>query len=77
MFIDSHAHLDSKRFDADRAEVLQRARAKPASRPCSRSATATVRARARSIAPSSWPAEYDWIYATVGIHPHEAALATD
>src|ERR1700691_3790105 len=21
--------------------------------------------------------EYDWIYATIGIHPHEAALATE
>jgi len=27
MYIDSHAHLDGKRFDSDREQVLQRARA--------------------------------------------------
>ncbi|MCA1600544.1 MAG: TatD family hydrolase, partial [Acidobacteria bacterium] len=27
MFVDSHAHIDGPEFDADRHEVLQRARA--------------------------------------------------
>ena len=47
----------------------------PASLPCSPSAMEMVPGLARSIAPSSSPQQYDWIYATVGIHPHEAALA--
>ena len=34
------------------------------------------RARIRSIVPSKLAEQHDGVYATVGIHPHEAALAT-
>ena len=55
MYIDSHCHLENKRFDSDRAEVFARAQERRHRDACLRSATVTVRARARSIAPSSSP----------------------
>jgi TatD DNase family protein len=74
MFVDSHAHLDSERFGADRADVLVRARAAGLS--------AMV-----AIGNGDGPADvdcgiklaeqYEFIYATLGIHPHEARLADE
>ncbi len=70
--IDSHAHLDFPQFDDDRAEVLERAR---------RAGVQTVLAIGSGPGPEKLDAavpyaeEYDWIYATVGIHPHESRLA--
>ena len=55
MYIDSHCHLEDKRFDADRAEVFARAKAGRRRAPCSPSAMATDPAPARSTAPSSSP----------------------
>jgi len=77
MYVDSHAHLEGKKFDADRAEVLARA------------AAAGVRA-ILAIGNGTGPGSLDCavklaeqshenapaIYATTGIHPHEAKLAT-
>lgn len=69
MFVDSHAHIDDSDFDADREAVLERARA------------AGLRyllaigggTRAEDLAAAVPIAErYDWIYASVGLHPHEA-----
>jgi TatD DNase family protein len=72
MFVDSHAHIDGEEFDADRAEVVARARA------------AGVRAilnvgtgdphggnfeRAVSVAE-----EFEGVYAAAGVHPHDARL---
>ena len=74
MFLDSHAHLDSSEFDADRDAVIERARAAGlryllliggANGPDDMGS-------ALSIAES-----YDWIYAAAGIHPHEASKAQD
>jgi TatD DNase family protein len=72
MFVDSHAHLDGERFDSDREQVIARAR------------EAGVRAVV-AIGNGDGPAhvdcgirlaeKYDFIYATLGIHPHEARLA--
>ena len=69
MFIDSHAHIDDPRFDEDRDAVLQRAW------------DAGVR-KILTIGNGSGPdamgcgipfAEaHDWIYTSVGIHPHDA-----
>jgi TatD DNase family protein len=74
MFVDSHAHLDGERFDSDREQVIVRAR------------EAGVRAIV-AIGNGDGPAQvdcgirlaekYDFIYATLGIHPHEARLADD
>ena len=72
--IDSHAHLEFPQFDADRAEVLERAQA---------AGVSTLLAIGSGSGPSRLDAaipfaeENDWIFATVGIHPHEAREATD
>jgi TatD DNase family protein len=74
MYTDSHAHLDGPRFDPDRAEVIARARA---------AGVSTILAIGIGEGPGTLDcavklaAEYDFIYATTGIHPHEAAKATD
>ena len=72
MFVDSHAHIDGEEFDADRDEVVARAR------------EAGVRAilnvgtgdphggnfeRAVAVAE-----KYENVYAAVGVHPHDAKL---
>jgi TatD DNase family protein len=72
--LDSHAHLDDSDFDPDRAAVIERARA----------------AGLRYIliagggtgpdhldSPLAVSEEHDWIYASVGIHPHDAQHFTD
>ncbi len=72
--IDSHAHLEFPQFDEDRAAMLGRARA---------AGIETLLAIGSGTGPERLNAaipfaeEYDWIYATIGIHPHEAQLATE
>ncbi len=72
--IDSHAHLDLPEFDADREAVLDRAR---------QAGIETLLAIGSGAGPGSLGAalplaeKHDWIYATAGIHPHEARLATE
>ncbi|MET0621895.1 MAG: TatD family hydrolase [Pyrinomonadaceae bacterium] len=75
MFIDSHAHIDGEEFDADRDEVVARAR------------EAGVRAilnvgtgdphggnfeRAVAVAEA-----YEGVYAAAGVHPHDARRYDD
>jgi TatD DNase family protein len=74
LLVDSHCHLDFPQFDEDREAVLDRAE------------QAGVRA-ILAIGVGQGPAELDaglrvaalrpWIYATTGIHPHEARLANE
>jgi len=69
MFIDSHAHLDDERFNADRDAVLQRAH------------DAGIH-KILTIGNGKGPDDmgcgipiaesHDWIYTTVGVHPHDA-----
>ena len=72
--IDSHAHLEFPQFDEDRAAMLERARA---------AGIAALLAIGSGTGPERLNAaipfaeRHDWIYATVGIHPHEAKLATE
>jgi TatD DNase family protein len=74
MYTDSHAHLDGKRFDTDRAEAISRA---------SEAGVGSLLAIGNGDGPGTdtfdcaikLAEQYDWIYATVGIHPHEAELA--
>jgi len=72
--IDSHAHLEFPHFDEDRAAVLERAR---------QAGVVTLLAIGSGTGPDKLDAAlpfaeaHDWIYATIGIHPHEARLATD
>src|SRR5882762_5214091 len=74
MFVDSHAHLDGDRFDPDREEVIARAR---------EAGVAAIVAIGNGDGPAQVDCgirlaeKYDFIYATLGIHPHEARLATD
>src|ERR1700683_2168535 len=72
--IDSHAHLEFPQFDEDRAAMLGRARAAGIETLLT-IGSGTGPERLNAAIP--FAEEYDWIYATIGIHPHEAALATD
>jgi len=74
MFVDSHCHLDDKRFADDLDAVLDRA------------ATAGVD-RILTIGTGDGPPEidravrladrYPQVYASIGVHPHDAAKVTD
>ena len=112
MFVDSHAHLEGRKYDADREDVIARARAAgieaivaigngegPADVDCgirmaeryshSKSSQVSATERREPGAPSDrgpstvGPTSdthghgYPAIYATIGIHPHEAQLATE
>ena len=71
--IDSHAHVDSPQFDDDRDAMLERARA---------AGVNTILAIGVGPGPEKLDATipyaeaHDWIYTTVGIHPHEAKEVT-
>jgi TatD DNase family protein len=69
VFVDSHAHLDDPDFDADREAVIERARAAGL-----RYLLAVGGGTGPQNLESPLPIaeRYDWVYATVGIHPHEA-----
>jgi TatD DNase family protein len=74
VYVDSHAHLDSERFVADVDAVLQRARD---------AAVKTILSIGIGEKPGTFRGaidlaeKHDWIFATIGVHPHEAAQATD
>ncbi len=74
IFLDSHAHLDDPDFDADRAEAIERARA-AGLRYIMVAGGGTGPDRLDS--PLAIADAYDWIYASVGIHPHEAQHFTE
>jgi TatD DNase family protein len=67
MLIDSHAHLDIEDFDADRDLVIQRARSGGVARIVTIGTDFASSKKAIEIAN-----KYDFIYATVGYHPHNA-----
>src|SRR5215472_3507093 len=73
--IDSHAHLEFAQFDEDRVAMLGRAR---------EAGVRTILAIGSGTSPEEkldaaipFAEQHDWIYATVGIHPHDAKAATD
>jgi TatD DNase family protein len=78
MFVDSHAHLEMPQFDADRDAMLARAH---------EAGIETIVAIGSGTGPGSLGCAIELakrqnagepqIYATIGIHPHEAKLATD
>ena len=67
MLVDSHAHIDDDRFDSDRDEMLSRARA--AGVGLIVNIGADMASSARSVALAE---QYPQVYATVGMHPHDA-----
>jgi TatD DNase family protein len=72
VYIDSHAHLEGHRYDPDREQVIARAR---------EAGIETIVAIGNGDGPVNFDCgvllaeKYDCIYATIGIHPHEAKLA--
>jgi TatD DNase family protein len=80
MFIDSHAHLEGKRYDTDRDQVLARAK---------QSGIVAYLAIGNGDGPDTADCgiqlaekyngkpEYPEVWTSVGIHPHEASLASD
>jgi TatD DNase family protein len=72
MFVDSHAHLEGHRYDADREQVIARAQ---------EAGVETIVAIGNGDGPANFDCgillaeKYDFMYATIGIHPHEARLA--
>lgn len=75
MFVDSHAHLDGEEFDADREEVLARARAAGVERVLTIGTgdpNGDGLPRAVRLAES-----HPNVWAAVGVHPHDARLYDD
>ena len=72
--VDSHCHLDDAQFDGDRDEAIARARA---------AGVSTMLAIGTGNGPPDLEAgirlaeRYEGFYATVGVHPHDAAKAGD
>src|SRR5205085_166552 len=75
MFVDSHAHIDGEEFDADRGEVVERARAA-----CVRAIlnVGTGDPQSGTLERAVALAErYEGVYAAAGVHPHDARLYDD
>jgi TatD DNase family protein len=74
VFVDSHAHLEGPRFDDDREAMLTRAR---------EAGVDAILHIGSGTGPGSLDCaikmaeKHDWIYASIGVHPHEASLASD
>jgi TatD DNase family protein len=72
MFVDSHAHIDGPEFEADREEILERAKA----------AGVSVILNVGTGDPHSGAFEqavelgktHDFVYTAIGTHPHDARL---
>lgn len=71
--IDSHAHLEGDAFAEDREAMLDRARA---------AGVETILAIGSGTCPAEridaaipFAEQHDWIYATIGVHPHDASAA--
>jgi TatD DNase family protein len=69
MFVDSHAHLDDPQFNADRDAVIQRARAAGLRYLLTVGGGTGPERLGASLAIAE---HCDWVYATVGLHPHDA-----
>lgn len=72
--IDSHCHLDEVRFDADREAVIRRAIDAGVTRMITVGASDGIAANHAAVAIAESHAE---VFATVGIHPHDARLVDD
>jgi len=73
--IDSHAHVEFEQFDADREAMLDRARAAGVETLLAIGSGTSPAERLDAAIP--FAEKHDWIYATVGIHPHDANAATE
>lgn len=66
MLFDSHAHLDSSRFDDDREQIIKNARENGVSYIMNPGANLETSVDAVKLA-----SEHEMIYAAVGVHPHD------
>src|SRR5258707_9514077 len=71
--IDSHCHIDFPQFADDRDAMLERARAAGVT---TLVAIGTGPGPEKLDAAMPFAGQHDWIYTTVGIHPHEAKEVT-
>lgn len=69
---DSHAHLDDGRFDGDREEVIARARERGLRYLVNVGYDLDSVKKAVALAE-----KYDFVYAAVGIHPHDASWVVE
>src|ERR1700674_5723182 len=72
--IDSHCHLDSDQFDADREAVIERALATGVEHMV---AIGSGDGPPDLAAGMRLPDRHAPLYATIGVHPHDASNATD
>src|SRR5579871_796832 len=72
--VDSHAHLEFPQFDEDRDAMLERARAAGVSNVLAIGSGTGVNKLDAAI---PFAEQHDWIYATVGIHPHDVNDVTE
>jgi TatD DNase family protein len=71
--IDTHCHLNFDAFDADRAAIIERARAANVTRIIIPAIDAETTRQARALA-ARYP---NMVYATAGIHPNDTAACVD
>jgi TatD DNase family protein len=75
MLIDSHCHIDGEAFDADRDEVVQRATdAGVVAMLCVGTGDPRTDDFRKAVAVAE---RYDNVFASVGVHPHDAKLYDD
>ena len=75
MLVDSHCHIDGEQFDADRDEVVRRAREAAVAAMLN---IGTGDPHSDDFRKAVAVAEkYDNVYASVGVHPHDAKLYDD
>jgi len=72
MLVDTHAHLDDERFDADRDAVVERAIDAGVAFIVNPGVDLETSRLAVGLA-----GKYECVYAAVGVHPHEAGRLTD
>ena len=68
--VDSHCHLDDEKFDSDREQVMERALAAGVEMMMAIGTGSELDVAIRQAE------KYPFIYATIGVHPHDAAKAT-
>ena len=72
--VDSHCHLDDPKFDEDRDETIERALAAGVTRLL---AIGTGNGPPDLETALRLAERYDFVFATIGVHPHDAAKASE
>lgn len=71
LLVDSHAHLEDEKYDKDREEVIEE---------CKKDLTFLINVGSNILTSKQsikLAHNYDFIYASVGIHPHDAQKEFD